>query len=167
MARVPILFSHHFLKPLCSSSSPFFFEMFFSASIAIASVLSLSTFTVRSAPLSARARVVEQFCTGPNGSGTCTPLAASGACTNTPGIQSLVLNADADCAAFPLPNCDFNVDQVVFEQFSDDSQDIGDKGFQSVLCSTVDGTVNGFTAGSSFDLDQEAADKAKGIEINL
>jgi hypothetical protein len=31
----------------------------------------------------------------------------------------------------------------------------------------VDGTVNGFTAGSSFDLDQEAADKAKGIEINL
>jgi hypothetical protein len=29
----------------------------------------------------------------------------------------------------------------VFDQFSDDSQDIGDKGFQSILCFTVNDTV--------------------------
>ncbi|KAF7342470.1 hypothetical protein MVEN_01836500 [Mycena venus] len=137
--------------------------MFFSASIALASILSLSKFAVNSAPVTART-VVPQFCTGVNGTGTCTPLDGT-SCTETPGIQSLVLNRDADCAAFPLPNCDFNVDQAVLELFSDDSQDIGDKGIQSVQCFENEGTVNGFTAGSSFDIDQEAADAANGVLV--
>ncbi|KAK7038598.1 hypothetical protein R3P38DRAFT_2615788 [Favolaschia claudopus] len=136
--------------------------MFFSASIAVLSVLSLSAL---SAPLASRARVNPQFCTGTNGSGTCKPITLE-SCTNTPGVQSLVLNADADCAAFPLPNCDFNAGQAVFEQFSDDSQSIGAKKIQSVLCFENEGTVNGFTKGSKEDLETEAADRAKGIEIN-
>ncbi|KAJ6550146.1 hypothetical protein B0H19DRAFT_1160506 [Mycena capillaripes] len=134
--------------------------MLFAASIALTSLLALS---INSAPLRTRA-VVQQFCTLPNGGGVCTPLNGND-CTNTPGVQSLVLNRDADCAGFPLPNCDFNVDQVVFEQFSDDSQDISDKNFASIQCSNVAGTVNGFTAGSSFDIDQEAADAANGVLV--
>ncbi|KAJ6496193.1 hypothetical protein C8R45DRAFT_985189 [Mycena sanguinolenta] len=140
--------------------------MFFSASIALASILSLSRFTVHSAPVTPRATAItEQWCTGPNGTGDCTPLAASNTCTETPGIQSLILNADADCAAFPLPNCDFNGDQAVLELFSDDSQSIGGKGIQSVNCGDFAGTVNGFTKGSSFDIAQEAQDEANGIAI--
>ncbi|KAK7019623.1 hypothetical protein R3P38DRAFT_3199289 [Favolaschia claudopus] len=78
--------------------------MFFSASIAVVSALSLSAF---SAPLASRARLNPQFCTGTNGSGTCKPITLE-SCTNTPGVQSLVLNADADCAAFPAMN-DYNI----------------------------------------------------------
>ncbi|KAJ6496306.1 hypothetical protein C8R45DRAFT_1072536 [Mycena sanguinolenta] len=137
--------------------------MFFSASIALASILSVSNFAVNSAPVTSRS-LVEQFCTGTNGTGTCTPLNGE-ACTNTPGIQSLILNADADCAAFPLPNCDFNFGQSVLELFSDDSQSLGDKGIQSVQCFDNAGTVNGFTKGSSADIEQEAADEAAGIAI--
>ncbi|KAJ6480552.1 hypothetical protein C8R47DRAFT_1322489 [Mycena vitilis] len=137
--------------------------MFFAASIALASILSLSYTAVHSAPISTRA-VTQQFCTLPNGGGTCTPLNGD-ACTNTPGIQSLILNRDADCAAFPLPNCDFGAGQAVHELFSDDSQNIAGQGFQSIQCSNVEGTVNGFTAGSSFDIDQEKADEAAGVLV--
>ncbi|KAF8190992.1 hypothetical protein K438DRAFT_1762916 [Mycena galopus ATCC 62051] len=142
--------------------------MFFSASIALASIVSLSQFAVNSAPVvrspgSGRGAILH----GTNGSGTCTPLAGNGVCTNTPGIQSLILNADADCAAFPEPNCGFSATQAVLEQFSDDSQDLSGKGIQSVQCFDDVGTVNGFTAGSTADIEQEAADRAAGIAINL
>jgi hypothetical protein len=49
---------------------------------------------------------------------------------------------------------------VVQELFSGDSQSI--PGVFGVQCNTFAGTVNGFTAGSSFDIDQEKADRAKG-----
>jgi hypothetical protein len=49
---------------------------------------------------------VSQFCTGPAFRGVCTPLNGT-SCTNTPGIQSLILNPDADCLAFPcVPTLD-------------------------------------------------------------
>ncbi|KAJ7832678.1 hypothetical protein B0H14DRAFT_3871910 [Mycena olivaceomarginata] len=133
--------------------------MFFAASIALAlaSVLSLSS----SAPIAVRSFAQQQVCTGPQGGGTCTPIADT--CTNTPDIQSLLLNVDADCAGFPLPNCQFNTGQTVLELFSDDSQFLGGKGIQSVLCSNIAGTVNGFTAGSAEDLQQEAEDEENGV----
>ncbi|KAJ7488994.1 hypothetical protein FB451DRAFT_1390183 [Mycena latifolia] len=54
---------------------PFFLIIvFFSASIAFTFVLSLSGIAVRSAPIAQRADIVPQACTGPNGTGTCTPL---------------------------------------------------------------------------------------------
>ncbi|KAF7364265.1 hypothetical protein MSAN_01086300 [Mycena sanguinolenta] len=137
--------------------------MFLSASIALTSLFVLSKFIVHSAPVTARG-IIEQWCTGPNGSGDCTVLPAN-TCTSTPGIQSLILNADADCAAFPLPNCDFTGTQPALELFSDDSQSIGDRGIQSVNCGDFAGTVNGFTKGSSQDISQEAEDKAAGIAI--
>ncbi|KAJ7923631.1 hypothetical protein B0H13DRAFT_1864775 [Mycena leptocephala] len=95
------------------------------------------------------------------GGGSCTALAD--VCTNTPGIQSLILNLDADCAGFPLPDCKFNSGQAVVELFSDDSDFLGSKGIQSVLCSNIDGTVNGFTAGSAEDREQEAVDEENGV----
>ncbi|KAJ7861463.1 hypothetical protein B0H14DRAFT_2576039 [Mycena olivaceomarginata] len=137
--------------------------MFFSASIALASVLSftLTSMTVTGAPVTARARVVPQFCTGPNGTGTCTPLNANG---------SLIINADADCLAFTLQltssahNCAGGIPR---EQFSDDSQDLAGSGIRSVNCDEFPGTVNGFTAGSAIDIAQEAQDTANGIAIPL
>ncbi|KAJ7155059.1 hypothetical protein C8R46DRAFT_1196619 [Mycena filopes] len=142
--------------------------MFFSASIAVVSILSLSYTAVHSAPVRPRT-VVQQACTGINGTGVCTPLNTGDACTNTPGLQSLILNPDADCFAFPLPNCDFDVHDSqlhpVREQFSDDSFDLSGKGIQSVQCPEVEGTVNGFTAGSAEDVEQEKADKAAGIAV--
>ncbi|KAJ7844921.1 hypothetical protein B0H14DRAFT_988565 [Mycena olivaceomarginata] len=134
--------------------------MFFSASMALASLLSLSQLTVNSAPVT-RA-IVDAFCTGV---GECRPLAGVGLCTNTPNIVSLVLNADADCAAFPLPDCQFDAGSGVLELFSDDSQNLRGKGIQSVQCFDNAGTVNGFTAGSEADIEQEAVDKANGIDI--
>ncbi|KAJ6567940.1 hypothetical protein DFH09DRAFT_1080857 [Mycena vulgaris] len=153
--------------------------MFFPALIAIASVLSLSKISVTSAPVvrpgSIRScavpdkrsfqtvrDVVPQACTLPFGGGVCTPLNGT-SCTNTPGIQSLILNLDADCAAFPLPDCE--VGQGALEQFSDDSQHLEGKGIQSVQCFENVGTVNGATAGSPEDIAQEAADadEAEGI----
>ncbi|KAF7365953.1 hypothetical protein MVEN_00470700 [Mycena venus] len=138
--------------------------MLFPASIALVSLLSL--LTANSAPVEVRA-VVQQFCTGPNGTGTCTPLNGAD-CTNTPGIASLILNRDADCAAFPLPDCKFGFeegDAPVKELFSDDSQNIAGEGIQSVSCDNVAGTVNGFTAGSSFDIEQEKEDAANGVLV--
>ncbi|KAF7336966.1 hypothetical protein MVEN_02133000 [Mycena venus] len=132
--------------------------MFFSASIALALASILSP--PSSAPVTSRT-FQQQVCTGPQGGGSCTPLA--NVCTNTPGIQSLILNLDADCAGFPLPNCQFNTGQTVLELFSDDSQFLGGKGIQSVLCSNIAGTVNGFTAGSPEDLAQEAVDQENGV----
>ncbi|KAJ6522236.1 hypothetical protein DFH09DRAFT_1424094 [Mycena vulgaris] len=113
------------------------------------------------APVTVR-DVVPQACTLPFGGGVCTPLNGT-SCTNTPGIQSLILNLDADCAAFPLPDCE--VGQGALEQFSDDSQHLEGKGIQSVQCFENVGTVNGATAGSPEDIAQEAADadEAEGI----
>ncbi|KAJ7814197.1 hypothetical protein B0H14DRAFT_3477191 [Mycena olivaceomarginata] len=116
--------------------------MFCSASIVIASFLSLSSFSVNSAPVNGGARVVQQFCSGPNGTGTCTPLNGT-SCTNTPGIQSLILNADSDCSGFP------------------------GEGILSVSCETIDGLVTGFTTGTPEDIAQEAKDTKNGIAINV
>jgi hypothetical protein len=124
---------------------------------------------------------VPQFCTGPNGTGTWTPLNANGVCTDTPGIQSLIINADADCLAFTCVqihstwlrslqltssahNCAGGIPR---EQFSDDSQDLTGSGIRSVNCDEFPGTVNGFTAGSAIDIAQEAQDTANGIAIPL
>jgi hypothetical protein len=60
-----------------------------------------------------------------------------------------------------------DVSEGAIEQFSDDSQDLGGKGIQSVQCFTRPGTVNGITAGTPEDAKQEAADRAKGIAIPL
>lgn len=122
-----------------------------------------------------------QFCTGPNGTGTCTPLNANGVCTYTPGIRSLIINADADCLVFTCVqihstclrslqltssahNCAGGIPR---EQFSDDSQDLTGSGIRSVNCDEFPGTVNGFTAGSAIDIAQEAQDTANGIAIPL
>ncbi|KAF7360013.1 hypothetical protein MVEN_00728900 [Mycena venus] len=121
---------------------------------------------VHSAPVEVRT-VVQQFCTGANGTGTCTPLNGAD-CTNTPGIGSLILNRDADCDAFPLPDCKFAFgagNAPVLELFSDDSQDIAGNGIQSVSCSNIAGTVNGLTAGSSADIEHEQKDAAKGLLV--
>ncbi|KAJ7314790.1 hypothetical protein DFH08DRAFT_972527 [Mycena albidolilacea] len=135
----------------------------FPASIALVSVLSL--ITVNSAPV--ERAVTQQFCTGVNGTGTCTPLNGAD-CTNTPGVASLILNRDADCDAFPQADCKFGFeegDAPVQELFSDDSQDIRNLGILSVSCGNFPGTVNGFTAGSSFDIEQEKTDAAKGVLV--
>ncbi|KAJ7661152.1 hypothetical protein B0H17DRAFT_1212339 [Mycena rosella] len=135
--------------------------MFFTAWIALASIPSLSTFTVNSAPVTVR-DIVPQFCTLPLGGGVCTPLNGT-ECTNTPGIQSLLLNTDADCAAFPSPDCTFaGSGKPVLEQFSDDSQHLEGKGIQSVQCFENVGTANGFTIGSEADLETQAIDAAAG-----
>ncbi|KAJ7635542.1 hypothetical protein DFH06DRAFT_1479164 [Mycena polygramma] len=136
--------------------------MFFSASIALASILSFSYTAVNSAPLAIR-ETTQTFCTLPNGGGACTPLNASGVCTNTPNMQSLVLNQDADCAAFTAPDC---VNEGgVSEEFSDTSQNLAAKGFQSVQCFNNVGFVNGFSKGSTADVEQEAVDEAAGVLV--
>ncbi|KAJ6458248.1 hypothetical protein C8R45DRAFT_942841 [Mycena sanguinolenta] len=143
--------------------------MFSPASIAVlvaTALLPLSQITVHSAPVTRATAITEKWCTGPNGTGTCTTLPPD-TCTNTPGIQSLILNADADCDVFPLPNCDFDVlnGLAVSEFFSDDSQNMGGNGFQSVNCGHVKGTVNGAAVGSPEDKELEAEDTAAGIAI--
>ncbi|KAJ6563954.1 hypothetical protein B0H19DRAFT_1140085 [Mycena capillaripes] len=137
--------------------------MLFAASIAIAlaSILSISS----SAPIAKRT-IVQQVCTGAQGGGVCTPLNGP-SCTNTPGIQSLLLNLDADCAGFPEPNCQFSTGQIVLELFSDDSQFLGGRGIQSVMCSNIEGTINGFTAGSPQDLEQQAIDQENGVFFDV
>ncbi|KAJ7635543.1 hypothetical protein DFH06DRAFT_1303057 [Mycena polygramma] len=137
--------------------------MFFSASIALASVLFLSYTTVNSAPVAVR-EFTQTFCTLPNGGGDCTPLNASGVCTNTPNMQSLVLNQDADCAAFTATDCDASQGSVI-EEFSDDSQNLAGKGFQSVVCYNLVGFVNGAAKGSPEDIAQEKIDKAAGVLV--
>ncbi|KAJ7690986.1 hypothetical protein B0H17DRAFT_1201335 [Mycena rosella] len=127
----------------------------------------MSPFTVNSAPVTIR-DVIPQFCTLPLGTGICTPLNGT-ACTNTPGIQSLILNSDADCAAFPSPDCQFiDSGKPVLEQFSDDSQHLEGKGIQSVQCFENIGTVNGITAGTPEDIAQEEEDAANGVSpVNI
>ncbi|KAJ6529601.1 hypothetical protein B0H19DRAFT_1242679 [Mycena capillaripes] len=144
--------------------------MLFAASIALASFIAFSKITVNSAPLNVRT-IVQQACTGPTGRGTCIPLRGTNGtlCTNTPGLQSLLLNRDADCSAFPQPNCKFDpVTEFVIELFSDDSDDLGNRNIQSVQCAQAIGTVNGFTAGSDADIAQEKADfaAANGLEVD-
>ncbi|KAK6992826.1 hypothetical protein R3P38DRAFT_2801526 [Favolaschia claudopus] len=142
--------------------------MFLPASIALLSFLSLSSFTI-SAPLTTRKQPFNPlFCTGTGRDRVCRPLNQNGKeCTNTPGITSLVLSKDADCFAFPQPNCDFNVHQAVKNFFSDTQEDLGGEGIQSVQCSQDIGTVNGFTAGSEQDIAQQKVDVLKGIEIPM
>lgn len=64
------------------------------------------------------------------------------------------------------PNCKFDfATGVVQELFSGDSQSIS--GVFDVQCNTFAGPVNGFTVGSSFDNNQEKADRANGLAIPL
>ncbi|KAJ7687734.1 hypothetical protein B0H17DRAFT_1332350 [Mycena rosella] len=133
--------------------------MFFSASIAFTFVLSLSGIAVHSAPVAQRADFVPTACTGPNGTGTCTPLNVASpqppplpainpaACTNVSNVRSLVLNVDNDCVSFPTPDCtlDFSdPNSFATEHFSDDS-DVGDLTIPiaSISCEADPGTVNG------------------------
>ncbi|KAJ7861460.1 hypothetical protein B0H14DRAFT_2576037 [Mycena olivaceomarginata] len=139
--------------------------MFFAASIALTFVLSFSKITDASFQtiedrLQTVRNVVPQFCTGPVFRGVCTSINGT-SCTNTPGIQSLILNPDADCYAYPQPDCKFDaINQFVKELFSDQEEELGSEGIQSVQCFEVAGTVNGFTAGSPEDIEQEAIDFA-------
>ncbi|KAK6983940.1 hypothetical protein R3P38DRAFT_2807144 [Favolaschia claudopus] len=123
--------------------------MFLSASIAVVSVLSLSAFT---APLPPR-RVNPQFCTGTNGSGTCKPINI-GSCTETPDVQSLVLNAAKVGCGLSFPNCKSSSGEA---PPSDDSQSIILAGGALRVCLSsekFEGTVsmNGFTKGSKEDI---------------
>ncbi|KAF8191004.1 hypothetical protein K438DRAFT_1935496 [Mycena galopus ATCC 62051] len=145
--------------------------MFFPASIAVASLLALSKFTVHSAPVVRCPRrmsseflahepiqssrdVVNQFCTGVNGTGTCTPLDGE-LCTNTPGIQSLILGTGVDCIAYDLNTCEFDEGQgPVLDQFSD----LSGLGIQSVECSVNLGNLN--DAGLPLDQAQQAAGRS-------
>ncbi|KAJ7100841.1 hypothetical protein B0H15DRAFT_796526 [Mycena belliarum] len=124
--------------------------MFFSASIAITFVLSLSGIAVRSAPLAAREDFVPQACTGTKGSGTCTPIkvgdVTADACTNVSNVRSLKMNVDNDCVSFPLPNCTFDFadsNSFASEHFSNDSDDLSATTIQSITCQAVPGLVNG------------------------
>ncbi|KAJ7814220.1 hypothetical protein B0H14DRAFT_2850792 [Mycena olivaceomarginata] len=124
--------------------------MFFSVLITVASLLALSKFTVHSAPVTAR-DVVNQFCTGINGTGTCTPLDGE-LCTNTAGIGSLILGTGVDCIAYVLTTCESEVGQsTVLDQFSN----LTGLGIQSVECSVNLGNLN--DAGLPLDQAQQAA----------
>jgi hypothetical protein len=62
---------------------------------------------------------------------------------------------------FSQPDCKFDaINQFVKELFSDQEEELGSEGIQSVQCFEVAGTVNGFTAGSPEDIEQEAIDFA-------
>ncbi|KAJ7922666.1 hypothetical protein B0H13DRAFT_2267411 [Mycena leptocephala] len=137
--------------------------MFFSASIALTFVLSFSGIAVHSAPVAIAARedFVPQACSGPNLTGTCTPLNVASsnptgpainpaACTNVSNPKSLKLNVDNDCVSFPLPDCqiDFESGGFATEHFSDD-QDINNlqTAIASISCEADPGFVNGLLAG--------------------
>ncbi|KAJ6564474.1 hypothetical protein B0H19DRAFT_1374790 [Mycena capillaripes] len=138
----------------------FLTNMFFSASIALAFALSFSGIAVHSAPVAARADFVPQACTGPNGTGTCTPLNVAqpntsgpainpAACTNVDSPVSLILNEDNDCVSFNNPDCtiDFsNPNDFATEHFSDDSGNLA-PGIKSISCEADPGFVNGLLAG--------------------
>ncbi|KAJ7176897.1 hypothetical protein C8R46DRAFT_1030149 [Mycena filopes] len=128
--------------------------MFFSASIALTFVLSLSGIAVRSAPIAARADFVPQACSGPNGSGTCVDLNVAprnqptdaAACTNVDSPVSLVMNVDNDCVSFPNADCnlDFEKGDFAVEHFSsDDNINSLAPGIKSISCQAFDGLVNG------------------------
>ncbi|KAJ6574466.1 hypothetical protein B0H19DRAFT_1063420 [Mycena capillaripes] len=142
--------------------------MFLSVLITVASLLTLSKFTVHSAPVvrcpcrmsskspHSRGRqtardVVNQFCTGINGTGTCTPLDGE-LCTNTAGIGSLILGTGVDCIAYVLSTCESEVGQItVLDQFSN----LTGLGIQSVECSVNLGNLN--EVGLPLDQAQKAA----------
>ncbi|KAJ7763300.1 hypothetical protein B0H16DRAFT_1804290 [Mycena metata] len=119
--------------------------MFFSASIALTFILSLSGIAVRSAPVknTARADFVPKACSGPNGTGTCVELGVTqglgrGTCTNVEDPASLILNEDNDCVSLPHPDCflDFNnPSDIAVEHFSTD-KDINNlaPGIKSLSC---------------------------------
>ncbi|KAJ7019244.1 hypothetical protein C8F04DRAFT_1148368 [Mycena alexandri] len=109
--------------------------MFFSASIAFTFVLTLSGIAVHSAPIALRADFVPQACSGPNGTGTCTPLNVASPNTSGPAINP------AACTN----NCEFG-GGVATEHFSDDSSNLP-PGIQSVSCEADPGFVNGLLAG--------------------
>ncbi|KAJ7127314.1 hypothetical protein C8R43DRAFT_700643 [Mycena crocata] len=128
--------------------------MFFSASIAFTLVLSLSGIAVRSAPVTRQ--IVPLGCTGPNGTGTCSPLNVASpnppplpainpaACTHLPaGVRSLVLNPDNSCVTFS----DLNCQSGPVEHYSNDSADLPAGTFRSVSCEEDPGFVNGLLAG--------------------
>ncbi|KAJ6564053.1 hypothetical protein B0H19DRAFT_1258561 [Mycena capillaripes] len=121
--------------------------MLFSASIVLATVVAvahghiittdppLPSVTSRAQSQNGRA-IVQQACTLPNGGGVCTPL-PDNACADTPGLQSLILNSDTACDAFPLAQCESTPELPVFQQSSDDSSNLVGKGIQSVSCGNV------------------------------
>ncbi|KAJ7754650.1 hypothetical protein DFH07DRAFT_959675 [Mycena maculata] len=162
MCGLTILFS--FPSSLAPSlSPPYFIIMLFVASITFASVLLLSNVAVNSSPVALRQLENTQLaCSLPNSGGICSPIGIGG-CTNTPGVQSLVLDADADCAAFRAPDCTFPVGQGTLEEFSDTAQNLAGLGIQSVQCFVNTGTVDGFTAGTPQDITNEANDAVNGI----
>ncbi|KAJ7863955.1 hypothetical protein B0H14DRAFT_2574608 [Mycena olivaceomarginata] len=95
--------------------------------------------------------------------------------TNTPGAQSLTLNADSDCSALSLPflrlleaDASPTANSTSPPELSRSSSQATRRASRfGVQCNTFAGTVNGFTAGSSFDIDLEKADRAKGLAIPL
>ncbi|KAJ6481426.1 hypothetical protein C8R47DRAFT_1218211 [Mycena vitilis] len=136
--------------------------MFFSASITLTFVLSLSRITLLTVHISTqttRQNLVPQACSGPNGTGTCTdlnvaspntsgPAISPAACTNVEEPQSLVLNENNDCVSF-LVDCTINFDNLndlTVEHFSDDSGTIR-AGIKSISCEADLGFVNGLVAG--------------------
>ncbi|KAJ6605253.1 hypothetical protein DFH09DRAFT_1121054 [Mycena vulgaris] len=129
--------------------------MFFSASIALSLVFAFSGIAVHSAPvkLAVRGDFVPQACSGPNGTGTCTPLNVTlgdgrGSCTNLDFLaKSLILNVDNDCVSTKNADCtiDFNDENdFAVEHFSSDP-DINDLSVvvKSVSCQAIPGLVNG------------------------
>ncbi|KAJ7613202.1 hypothetical protein FB45DRAFT_1009164 [Roridomyces roridus] len=140
--------------------------MYFAALTAISSILALSVMKAHTAPVNVRAlnNAIPQFCTAVNGTGNCTPLDGE-ECTNTPGMASLILNPDNDCAAFPLPDC--AIGTGAFEMTADISFDLTSQGFQSVQCFTREGTIDGITEGSPEDIANEAFDASKGINDQI
>ncbi|KAJ6618880.1 hypothetical protein B0H10DRAFT_2217369 [Mycena sp. CBHHK59/15] len=122
--------------------------MFFSASIAFTFLLSFAA--VHSAPITTiqTRNVLNQACTGPNGTGTCSLITGNSAvdpqaCTNVDSAQSLIMNVDDDCVGFPALNCDSG-SGAAQEIFSDSAGNIP-AGLVSFSCGNFPGTVNGLT----------------------
>ncbi|KAJ7844886.1 hypothetical protein B0H14DRAFT_2584972 [Mycena olivaceomarginata] len=128
--------------------------MFFAASIALTFVLSFSKITDASFQtiedrLQTVRNVVPQFCTGPVFRGVCTSINGT-----------LVHQHAGNPIPHPQPGCRLLCIPFVKELFSDQEEELGSEGIQSVQCFEVAGTVNGFTAGSPEDIEQEASDFA-------
>ncbi|KAF7329607.1 hypothetical protein MKEN_00223700 [Mycena kentingensis (nom. inval.)] len=100
--------------------------------------------------------ITPQFCTGPLGTGTCSPLNGS-ECTNTPGIQTLLLNAETQCAGWKLPDCEAaGINDGAYEIYSNTA--LAGLTVQSVECDEFPGTVNGWTRGSPQDIGEQRED---------
>ncbi|KAJ6532363.1 hypothetical protein B0H19DRAFT_1187379 [Mycena capillaripes] len=132
--------------------------MFFSASIALALILSFSNIAVHAAPIDVGPEFVPLVCTGPTGTGTCTSLKVASlireggrrlalnpaGCTNVASPQSMILNIDNACITFGEPNCQLDRATLadVGLHFSDDS-DTMPAGVKSISCLALPGTFNG------------------------